>query len=70
MLSEFKLAPSILSADFSDLKADIQMVNESEVHIQRCDTSNMVADLFTKGLPRVIFDKHWEVARGRRKPEF
>ena len=24
------IAPSILSADFSDLKADIQMVNESE----------------------------------------
>ena len=47
-----------------------EMVNENEVHIQRCDTSNMVADLFTKGLPRVVFDKHWEVARGRRKPEF
>ena len=24
------IAPSILSADFSDLKSDIQMVNESE----------------------------------------
>ena len=46
------------------------MYLKREVHIQRCATSNMVADLFTKGLPKVVFDKHWEVARGRRKPEF
>ena len=43
-------------------------VVKNEVSVKRCATSNMVADLFTKGLPRVTFEKHWEVARGQCKP--
>ena len=44
-----------------------EMVAENEISVKRCATSDMVADLFTKGLPRVTFEKHWEVARGQRK---
>ena len=45
-----------------------EMVAEKEISVKRCATSDMVADLFTKGLPRVTFEKHWEVARGQRQP--
>ena len=45
-----------------------EMVAEGEISVQRCATTDMVADLFTKGLPRVTFEKHWNVARGQEEP--
>ena len=41
-----------------------EMVIEGEISVIRCDTSTMVADLFTKGLSAELMARHWTVARG------
>ena len=45
-----------------------EMVLEGEVTVVRCDTKEMTADLQTKGLARLLLTKHWNAARGFRRP--
>jgi hypothetical protein len=45
-----------------------EMVLEGEVAVVRCDTKEMTADLQTKGLAKLLLTKHWNAARGFRRP--